>query len=79
MLKMQVKWELGSSIVGPLLRRYGPHDTYSVGYSLQLGMIASSINITILSLVDGLEMQPLYWQTVMLSWNRGILLGAARS
>lgn len=34
LLCLQVKWELGSSIVGPLLRRYGPHDTYSVSFIL---------------------------------------------
>ena len=27
---LQLKWELGSSVLGLLLRRYAPHDTYEV-------------------------------------------------
>ena len=28
---VQLKWELGSPVLGLILRRYAPHDTYEAG------------------------------------------------
>lgn len=33
---LQLKWELGSPVLGMLLRKYAPTDTYEVAHSLPL-------------------------------------------
>ena len=42
---MQLKWELGSPVLGLLLRKYAPHDTYEVRFMPQLHGACSRLGL----------------------------------
>lgn len=48
---VQINWQLGSAVFGLLLRRYAPHDTYTVSRHLCLSLVPC----------------PAAWLTVLLS------------